>query len=55
MAVTKTDLDAVVEEWLVAQAGFKRYVNATESLYAAFAEGWCGPRRGLAEAVRVLP
>jgi hypothetical protein len=44
------DLDAVVEEWLAAQAGFKRYVNATENLYAVFAEGWCDPRRGLPEA-----
>ncbi|HUV69690.1 MAG TPA: hypothetical protein VMW15_08515, partial [Terracidiphilus sp.] len=50
MAVTKTDLDAVVEEWLAAQDGFKRYVNATEKLYAAFTEGWCGPRRGLPDA-----
>ena len=50
MGKSKVDLDAVVGEWLAAQAGFKRYVNATENLYAVFAEGWCDPRRGLPEA-----
>jgi len=50
MVKPNVDFDAVVEEWLGSQAGFKRYVNATENLYSAFTEGWCGPRRGLPDA-----
>lgn len=50
MAKTKTDLDAASEAWLDAQAGYKKFLEATETLFAVFAEGWCGPRRAMAEA-----
>ena len=50
IAVTKADLDAAVEAWLNAQAGFKQYLEATKALFHVFSEGWCGPRRGLTEA-----
>ncbi len=55
MVKPNVDFDAVVEEWLGSQAGFKRYVNATENLYSAFTEGWCGPRSGPARCIRRLP
>lgn len=45
---TKADLDAAVEAWLNAQAGFQQYVEATEELFRIYSEGWCGPRRALA-------
>jgi hypothetical protein len=50
MATTKADLDAAAETWLDAQAGYKKFLEATENLFTVFAEGWCGPRRALAEA-----
>lgn len=50
MATTKADLDAAVEAWLDAYAGYQKFLNATENLFAVFADGWCGPRRGLVEA-----
>jgi hypothetical protein len=50
MPVTKVRLDAAAEAWLDAQTGFKQYLEATETLFHAFSEGWCGPCRGLREA-----
>jgi hypothetical protein len=50
MATTKADLDAAVKAWLDAHAGYQKFLEATENLFAVFGEGWCGPRRGIAEA-----
>lgn len=50
MATTKAEHDAAVKEWLDAHSGYQKFLEATQNLFAVFAEGWCGPRRGLVEA-----
>lgn len=50
MEKNRADFDRAVEVSLEAHAGHKRYLEATESLYAVFVEGWGGSRRGLPEA-----
>ena len=44
------DLEAAVEAWLHAYAGYQNYLQASENLYTVFAHSWHGSRRGLAEA-----
>jgi hypothetical protein len=50
MAMTKAEFDAAADAWLKAQVGYRQHLKATENLFAAFAEGWRGPRRAIDEA-----
>jgi len=50
MEQTRAELDKAVAVWLEAHAAHRKYLEATESLYVVFAEGWGGTRRGLPEA-----